>query len=188
MDTERMQKCREKLIEVAQSKGTIPYGVLAEFLRVANQSVGIYLNPIYESETAAGRPDLTVVVIYPKTGMGLSARPDIGVTARRRPRQGCGCAFCDGLVFGSLSSRKQLVRSRQRLLSFRHGLFCSCTGSAFATLTPATRAHKHHALIRDSSTQERQRQGAARFRGGGWDAAELISQGIPRRLVIPSRG
>jgi hypothetical protein len=70
MNTELMQKCREKLIEVARIRGTIPYGALAKFLGVANQSVGVYLNPIYEREVAEGRPDLTVVVIYPKTGMG----------------------------------------------------------------------------------------------------------------------
>lgn len=70
MNTELMQKCRGKLIEVARANGTISYELLAKFLGVANQSVGVYLNPIYESEIAEGRPDLTVVVIYPKTGMG----------------------------------------------------------------------------------------------------------------------
>jgi hypothetical protein len=37
---------------------------------VANQSVGLYLNPIYREEMAARRPDLTVVVVYADTGMG----------------------------------------------------------------------------------------------------------------------
>jgi len=32
--------------------------------------VGVYLNPIYKDEITQGRPDLTVVVVYPKTRMG----------------------------------------------------------------------------------------------------------------------
>ena len=70
MDKQRMERCRAKLIEIAHARGKITYGELAKFLGVANQSVGIYLNPIYDYEIAKGRPDLTVVVIYPKTGMG----------------------------------------------------------------------------------------------------------------------
>ena len=70
MDRERMEKCRAKLIEVARNCGKITYSSLARFLHVAKQSVGVYLNPIYKQEIAEGRPDLTVVVIYPKTGMG----------------------------------------------------------------------------------------------------------------------
>ena len=70
MDRGIMERCHAKLIDVAQVRGTITYGDLARFLHVANQSVGVYLDPIYEEEIAQGRPDLTVVVVYPKTGMG----------------------------------------------------------------------------------------------------------------------
>jgi hypothetical protein len=70
MDQDRIEQCRTKLIEVARARSTITYGDLATHLRVANQSVGKYLNPIYENEIAQRRPDLTVVAVYPKTGMG----------------------------------------------------------------------------------------------------------------------
>jgi hypothetical protein len=55
---------------VARASGKITYGALAQHLGVANQSVGRYLNAVYENEIALGHPDLTVVVVYSKTGMG----------------------------------------------------------------------------------------------------------------------
>jgi hypothetical protein len=70
MDRKIKERCRAKLIEVARIRGTINYGDLAKHLHVANQSVGLYLDPIYEEEIAQGRPDLTVLVVYRKTGMG----------------------------------------------------------------------------------------------------------------------
>ena len=70
IDTRILGRCRTKLIEVASAERTIGYGELAEFLGVVNQSVGRYLNPIYEEEIALGHPDLTVVVVYSGTGMG----------------------------------------------------------------------------------------------------------------------
>jgi hypothetical protein len=54
----------------ARARDTITYSALASFLGVANQSVGRYLNAIYEEEIALGHPDLTVVVVYSETGMG----------------------------------------------------------------------------------------------------------------------
>lgn len=70
IDKQRVDRCRTKLIEVARSRGTINYGDLAKLLGVANQSVGPYLNAIYDDEIAHGRPDLTVVAVYSDTGFG----------------------------------------------------------------------------------------------------------------------
>src|SRR3954463_2256115 len=70
IDRLRVKQCRDKLITTARARSKIRYGDLAKDLRVANQSVGLYLNVIYKEEIAQGRPDLTVVAVYPKTGMG----------------------------------------------------------------------------------------------------------------------
>jgi hypothetical protein len=72
IDKRITKKCKARLIAVARASKpkTITYGALAKLLGVANQSVGRYLNPIYEEEIALGHPDLTVVVVYSKTGMG----------------------------------------------------------------------------------------------------------------------
>src|SRR6476619_8076073 len=70
MDRRIMERCRDKLIEVARVRGTITYSDLARVLNVVSQSVGVYLDPIYEEEIAQGCPDLTVVGVYSKTGMG----------------------------------------------------------------------------------------------------------------------
>jgi hypothetical protein len=64
------KKCKARLIAVARASKTINYGALAKPLGVANQSVGHYLNAIYDEENALGHPDLTVVAVYAKTGMG----------------------------------------------------------------------------------------------------------------------
>ena len=70
LDKQRVERCRAKLVAAARSRRTITYSELAEFLRVANQSVGKYLNEIYNQEMSQGRPDLTVVVVYVDTEMG----------------------------------------------------------------------------------------------------------------------
>jgi DNA-binding XRE family transcriptional regulator len=70
VDQRRVTRCRDRLIKVARAEGKITYSALAEFLGVANQSVGLYLNAVYEQEIAAGHPDLTVVVVYADTDMG----------------------------------------------------------------------------------------------------------------------
>jgi hypothetical protein len=70
IDKQITDRCKAKLIAVARAKGKITYSVLANLLGVANQSIGRYLNAIYEEEIALGHPDLTVVVVYAKTGMG----------------------------------------------------------------------------------------------------------------------
>ena len=54
MDRRIMGRCRDKLIEVARVRGTITYSDLARDLNVASQSVGVYLDSIYEEEIAAG--------------------------------------------------------------------------------------------------------------------------------------
>jgi hypothetical protein len=65
-----IDRFRDRLIATARARDTIPYNALAKHLGVANQSVGKYLNAIYEDEIAQGHPDLTVVVVYSETGMG----------------------------------------------------------------------------------------------------------------------
>ncbi len=70
IDQNRVDQCRTKLIEIARARGEITYGALAQLIHVANQSIGRYLNAIYEEEIAQHRPDLTVVVVCPKTRMG----------------------------------------------------------------------------------------------------------------------
>jgi hypothetical protein len=70
IDKQITDRCKAKLIAVARANGTITYSALASQLGVANQSIGRYLNAIYEERIAHGHPDLTVVVVYSKTGMG----------------------------------------------------------------------------------------------------------------------
>ena len=70
IDGQITARCKTRLIAVARARGTITYSALADFLGVANQSVGLYLNEIYAEETAQGHPDLTVVVVYAETEMG----------------------------------------------------------------------------------------------------------------------
>jgi hypothetical protein len=70
IDKRITDRCKKRLIEVARRNGRIQYGVLASQLGVASQSVGRYLNAIYDEETALGHPDLTLVVVYSETGMG----------------------------------------------------------------------------------------------------------------------
>ena len=53
---------------VTRNHAKIAYSKLAKHLGVANQSVGLYLDAIYKDEIAAGRPDLTLVVVYSETG------------------------------------------------------------------------------------------------------------------------
>jgi hypothetical protein len=70
IDQQIKARCKDRLITVARARDTISYGELASSVGVANQSVGIYLDAIYEEETAVGNPDFTVVVVYSGTEMG----------------------------------------------------------------------------------------------------------------------
>jgi hypothetical protein len=70
IDKQITDRCKARLIAVARASDKITYSALANQLGVANQSIGRYLNAIYEEEIAIGHPDLTVVVVYSKTGMG----------------------------------------------------------------------------------------------------------------------
>jgi hypothetical protein len=67
---DRCKICRNILVEVAKARRKITYGDLAKLLGVRNQSLGRYLDPIYYEEIRAGRPDLTLVVVYADTGFG----------------------------------------------------------------------------------------------------------------------
>jgi hypothetical protein len=76
-----------KLIAVARANGKFDYSVLANILGVANQSIGRYLNAIYEEEIALGHPDLTVAVVYSKTGMGrFNSRGGLAQSIRVDPK------------------------------------------------------------------------------------------------------
>jgi hypothetical protein len=70
IDKRITNKCKARLIAVARADKRIPYGELAKSIGVANQSVGRYLNAIYEEEIALGHPDVTLVAVYKKTGWG----------------------------------------------------------------------------------------------------------------------
>lgn len=70
MDESRVSACRTKLVATARNRQKITYGALATHLGIANQSLGPYLNSIYKEEMAVGRPDLSLVTVYSKTGFG----------------------------------------------------------------------------------------------------------------------
>ncbi len=71
MDPELVDACRDRLIKVSRERGTITYGELAAHLRVANQSVGHYLNSVYNDLVVnSGLPDLTLLAVYSGTGYG----------------------------------------------------------------------------------------------------------------------
>lgn len=70
MDEVRLHLCRNKLVELARVRKRISYGELAAILGVANQAPGRFLDKIYKAEMDAGRPDLTLVVVYKGTQYG----------------------------------------------------------------------------------------------------------------------
>jgi hypothetical protein len=87
IDKRITNKCKARLIKVARRNGKIEYGVLAKHLRVANQSVGLYLNPICEEEIALWHPDLTLVAAYKKTKMGrFNSRGGPAKSIRANPK------------------------------------------------------------------------------------------------------
>jgi hypothetical protein len=64
MDQQRVDRCREILIEVAKQRGTITYGALAGRLGVANVGVTPYLNAVYNDLVIdQGLPDLTLLAV-----------------------------------------------------------------------------------------------------------------------------
>jgi hypothetical protein len=70
-NTEQIELCRKRLIETARAKARITYGELAAHLGLKTaRNIRIYLNPIYDREMQAGRPDLTLVAVNSKTGYG----------------------------------------------------------------------------------------------------------------------
>ncbi|HEX3655603.1 MAG TPA: hypothetical protein VHV55_07350 [Pirellulales bacterium] len=82
MDIPELGKCKEKLRETAAGGDRITYGALGVHLGISAQEVGPYLKEIYHEETQAGRPDITLVVVYAKTGFGrfnTSGSGDTGV-------------------------------------------------------------------------------------------------------------
>lgn len=68
---ELVKKCRSKLIAVAQEAGgKIFYGELAAHMQIGIQVLGKILDRIYNEEKQYGNPDLTLVVVYKKSGYG----------------------------------------------------------------------------------------------------------------------
>jgi hypothetical protein len=71
MNPELIARCRDKLIEVSRRRLTITYGELAAYLGVANQSVGAYLNAVYNDLVIGqGLPDVTLLAVYSSTQYG----------------------------------------------------------------------------------------------------------------------
>lgn len=71
MNQRLIARCRDKLIEASRRRGTITYGELAAHLGVANQSVGAYLNAVYNDLVIAqGLPDVTLLAVYSGTQYG----------------------------------------------------------------------------------------------------------------------
>ena len=61
----RKEECRRKLIETAAARSLITFGELATHLGMSARGPwNNMLDDIYEEETACGRPDLTLLVIY----------------------------------------------------------------------------------------------------------------------------
>jgi hypothetical protein len=71
MDPELITRCRERLITVSRQRVMITYGDMAAYLGVARQSVGRYLNAIYNDLVINNNlPDLTLLVVYNNTMYG----------------------------------------------------------------------------------------------------------------------
>jgi hypothetical protein len=88
IDKRITNRCKARLIAAARASKTITYGALAKPLSIANQSVGRYLNAIYDEEITLGHPDLTVVAVYAKTGMGrFNSRGDPAQSIRVDPKK-----------------------------------------------------------------------------------------------------
>lgn len=68
MDPELTTRCRERLIEVARQRQTITYGELAAHLGIENQGPWDMLDEIYDQDTAAKNPDLTLLIVYADSG------------------------------------------------------------------------------------------------------------------------
>jgi hypothetical protein len=130
IDKQITDRCKARLIAVARARDTITYSALADQLGVANQSVGRYLNAIYEEEMALGHPDLTVVVVYSKTGMGrFNSRGGPPKSIRVNPKNPSGVqayeaelalgfmVIIGSRVCGSLPSSSPVLARLFRMLS-----------------------------------------------------------------------
>lgn len=70
MSADLKVRCRAKLVEVAKRRDRIKYSDLAKHLGIANQGPWGMLHELYREEVKAGRPDVTLVVVYASTGYG----------------------------------------------------------------------------------------------------------------------
>jgi hypothetical protein len=85
MKTATIERCRDKLIEVARNRETITYGALAAYLGLGrpNTDWRVWFTTIDRREIGEGRPDLTLVVVRKDTKLGRLGTPEnlIPVTA-----------------------------------------------------------------------------------------------------------
>jgi len=70
LDKEIVSRCCDKLKFLAMKGERITYGELALYLGVTNQSVGEYLNEVYEAEIRLGDHDLTLLAHYSNSWFG----------------------------------------------------------------------------------------------------------------------
>jgi hypothetical protein len=68
MNFDLITRWGDRLIEVAKRHETITFGDLAKHLGIASQGPWTMLDEIYDDEIAAGRPDLTLLVVRAATG------------------------------------------------------------------------------------------------------------------------
>ena len=65
-----VRRCHERLIELAKKGERTTYGELAKFLHAEDEPPSQYLNPIYDGEIEAGRPDITLIPHYASSCFG----------------------------------------------------------------------------------------------------------------------
>lgn len=64
MNPDHVKRCREKLIAVAKKRDVISFGDLAKHIGVPAQSIGRYLNAVYNDLVVTqDLPDLTLVAV-----------------------------------------------------------------------------------------------------------------------------
>jgi len=97
MDPQLVGRCRERLIQVSRQRGTITYGELAAHLGVANQSIGGYLNAVYNDLVVSqDLPDLTLLAVYSGTQYGrYNSRGGVAQSEAFDPNDPNQCAMYD---------------------------------------------------------------------------------------------
>lgn len=94
ISAQTIPNCRQILVGLARSANPhrVTYSELMRRLGIARQEIKDVLNPIYDAERRAGRPDLTLIVRYAGSRYGLyhsgGATPQTKKVASARDRQG----------------------------------------------------------------------------------------------------